>query len=188
LVSTFGSPRVGNDAFCQIYRATVPLHWRIVVIPDMITKLPKVGYKHVGKKVTLTPYGRMLIDPNVLEQLHWSSNSAGFAYHRKASYMLAMRAWCVRNHGKSYVPEFWPFPVYEDDRRRFQNAMNMPAADSVSSGHLPVPSRIIELDAMVDALGSYDDDEDDRKPASGNALELWARLARRSLLNETLAR
>jgi triacylglycerol lipase len=183
-VSTFGSPRVGNDAFRHIYKSTVPLHWRIVVIPDVVTKHPKGGYKHVGKKVTLTRYGRMLIDPNVLEQLHWSSKSASFAYHRKASYMLAMRAWCVRNHGKSYVPEFWPFPVSGDDKKRFQSALEPADMDTVAAPRAMVPSRIIELDAMVDALGARDDDAQ----LDMSVVDLWGRLARRALLNETLAR
>lgn len=178
-VSTFGSPRVGNAYFAAVYSEVVPLHWRIVVDPDMIARLPRVGYVHVGKKVVLTPHGEMIIDPNALEHRPWSGETAGFAYHRKASYLLAMRAWCVRNHGMTYTPVFWPFPVRPEDERRFAGAFDH-EEDSVSAGR-KVAQKIIRMDAMVDALG--DDGKDMNNMA---AVERWARLTRRILLNEKL--
>lgn len=180
-VSTFGSPRVGNAYFAAVYKEVVPLHWRIVVDPDMIAKLPRVGYTHVGKKVVLTPHGGMIIDPNALENRPWTGEAAGFAYHRKASYLLAMRAWCVRNHGLTYTPVFWPFPVRPEDERRFAGAFDEEDVEQNVDGRA-VAEKIIRLDAMVDALGGGDD-------LGENNLAIvskWGRLTRRLLLNDKL--
>lgn len=179
-VSTFGSPRVGNKDFANVYKEVVPLHWRIVVDPDMIAKLPNVGYKHVGKKVVLTPHGDMFIDPSALEARPWTGESAVFAYHRKASYMLAMRAWCVRHHGMTYTPAFWPFPIRQEDERRFPGVVEEEVvSERMRKGK--VTSKIIHMDAMVDALG-----RGDIELANMAAVEKWARLTRRLLLQDKL--
>lgn len=181
-VSTFGAPRVGNRQFSSLYNDIVPIHWRIVVGPDVVAKLPKVGFTHVGKKVLITVDGDLFIDPNSLELNLWSGDVASILYHRKASYLLAMRAWCERHHGDEYLPEFWPFPVSKDDTRRFEHAMvrSMNGAPA-SHGGVGAPrartvskrSRMRQLDAMIDAL------EGPPAPAgSPEAVELWARLAR----------
>lgn len=182
-VSTFGSPRVGNEAFRRIYNSVIALHWRIVVDPDMITKLPKVGYRHVGKKVVLTAHGLMFIDPSQLELKLWSGSTAGFAYHRKASYLVAMKAWCMRNHRLSYTPAFWPFPVHQEDYQRFAGAQveNEPSVDEHVEAHgQRIARKIILLDAMVDKLdnGSF---------TNTAAVEKWARLTRRLLLRHKLS-
>lgn len=178
-VSTFGSPRVGNTDFAMVYKEVVPLHWRIVVDPDMVAKLPKVGYRHVGKKAVLTPHGDMFLDPGALETRPWSGEAAGFAYHRKASYLLAMRAWCVRNHGMTYTPSFWPFPVRREDHKRFAGAFS--DSDEPKGHSQKVASKIIQMDAMVDALG-----HGDAGLANMAVVEKWARLTRRILLNAKL--
>lgn len=174
-VSTFGAPRVGNRNFWNTYNECVPIHWRIVVGPDVVAKLPKIGYVHVGKKVLLTVDGDLFIDPNSLELNMWSGDVASILYHRKASYLLAMRAWCERHHGDEYLPEFWPFPVSKDDTKRFQHAM---VRSTTKSGLMGSPrnlgnkrARILHLDAMVDALR----ENPDLKP---DVVERWTRLAR----------
>lgn len=118
-VSTFGAPRLGNRVFQQLYDETILSCWRIVVAPDMVAKLPRFGYKHCGKKVLLTADGDLFIDPNALELKLWSGDKPGMLYHRKASYLLAMRAWCDLHHGEQYVPEFWGWPFSPDDSRRY---------------------------------------------------------------------
>ncbi|KAI0567372.1 Lipase domain protein [Gracilaria domingensis] len=174
-VSTFGAPRVGNWYFWNIYDENVPIHWRIVVGPDVVAKLPKVGYVHVGKKVLLTVDGDLFIDPNSLELNMWSGDVASILYHRKASYLLAMRAWCERHHGDEYLPEFWPFPVSKDDTKRFQHAM---VRSTTKSGLLASPrpvankrARIMLLDAMVNAL-------DEGAHFEPRVVEGWSRLAK----------
>lgn len=182
-VSTFGAPRVGNRCFWNIYDENVPIHWRIVVGPDVVAKLPKVGYAHVGKKVLLTVDGDLFIDPNSLELNMWSGDVASILYHRKASYLLAMRAWCERHHGDEYLPEFWPFPVSKDDTKRFQHAM---VRSTTKSGFLASPrpvvnkrARIMLLDAMVNAL-------DDGGHFEPRIVARWSKLAE-GLIERTAA-
>lgn len=180
-VSTFGAPRVGNRAFWTLYNENVPIHWRIVVGPDVVAKLPKVGYIHVGKKVLLTVDGDLFIDPNSLELNMWSGDVASILYHRKASYLLAMRAWCERHHGDEYLPEFWPFPVSKDDTKRFQHAM-VKSFSSAAMGNPRQPSnkraRIMRLDAMIDALG-------DPRAINQTVTKNWEKLTKGLLENET---
>lgn len=175
-VSTFGSPRVGNRHFQTVYDDSVPIHWRVVVAPDVVAKLPKVGYRHVGKKVLITVDGDLFIDPNSLELKMWSGDVASILYHRKASYLLAMRAWCKRHHGDEYVPEFWPFPVSKDDTRRFQHAMVKSGYTAFTRvGTTDKRERIRELDAMIEALGTNREVDD-------KVAEKWGRLARQALI------
>lgn len=174
-VSSFGAPRVGNSAFRKLYNDRVPHHWRIVIGPDVVTKLPKVGYQHVGKKVLLTAAGELFIDPNALEMKHWHGDPASLLYHRKASYLLAMKAWCNKHHRETYEPHFWAFPINYEDSRRFPSAVRKTARDASREGR----RRIMSLDAMVDAL-----DRKKRIDVSEYALSNWQRLTRRALLNE----
>lgn len=56
VVSTFGSPRIGNGAFRKFYSTLVPTHWRLELAPDMVTRLPLLMYKHVGKRVSFAAH------------------------------------------------------------------------------------------------------------------------------------
>lgn len=179
-VSTFGSPRVGNRAFRELYDESVPVHWRMVVGPDVVAKLPKVGYAHAGKKVLITVDGDLFMDPNSLELNLWSGDSASILYHRKASYLLAMRAWCERHHGDEYVPEFWPFPVSKDDTKRFQHAMvkaENNAFNAIGGGKLDKKTKLLQYDAMIDKL----DSQDDNYEPTPRSVQNWARLANKLL-------
>lgn len=181
-VSSFGAPRVGNSSFRRMYNERVPNHWRIVIGPDIVTRLPKVGYQHVGKKVLLTAAGELFIDPNSLEMKHWHGDPASILYHRKASYLLAMRAWCRKHHRETYEPNFWAYPFTNEDSRRFPDAML-----TIRSGKVEVKynyyKRIMTLDAMVDEL-----DRKQQKGVSEGALSNWSRLTRRARLDEAFKR
>jgi triacylglycerol lipase len=183
-VSTFGAPRVGNRTFARFYNDMLPIHWRIVVGPDVVAKLPKFGFSHVGKKVLITTDGDLFIDPNSLELKLWSGEVASILYHRKASYLLAMRAWCERHHGDEYVPEFWPFPVSKDDTRRFEHVMVRSVAGTrgpTSAGQYPRRAsekrkRLQEMGDMIEALGGSEGSVDDAVSAA--VVAQWSRLAR----------
>eukprot|EP00172_Hildenbrandia_rubra_P001245 Plantae.Rhodophyta-Hildenbrandia_rubra.ctg17902.p1 GENE.Plantae.Rhodophyta-Hildenbrandia_rubra.ctg17902~~Plantae.Rhodophyta-Hildenbrandia_rubra.ctg17902.p1 ORF type:complete len:675 (-),score=48.16 Plantae.Rhodophyta-Hildenbrandia_rubra.ctg17902:792-2816(-) len=177
-VSSFGAPRVANASFRRIYNERVPNHWRIVIGPDIVTKLPKVGYQHVGKKVLLTAAGELFIDPNSLEMKHWHGDPASILYHRKASYLLAMKAWCRNHHRETYEPHFWQFPYTSEDSRRFPEAAQTSRWLGMTQTH-ENSKRIMTLDAMVDAL-----DREQSTDLSVYTLSNWARLTRRALLNE----
>eukprot|EP00172_Hildenbrandia_rubra_P002990 Plantae.Rhodophyta-Hildenbrandia_rubra.ctg43130.p1 GENE.Plantae.Rhodophyta-Hildenbrandia_rubra.ctg43130~~Plantae.Rhodophyta-Hildenbrandia_rubra.ctg43130.p1 ORF type:complete len:378 (-),score=50.20 Plantae.Rhodophyta-Hildenbrandia_rubra.ctg43130:415-1548(-) len=189
-VSTFGAPRVGNKNFMELYDKQIPLHWRIVVGPDVIAKLPKVGYSHVGKKVLITSDGDLFIDPNSLELNMWSGEVASFIYHRKASYLLAMRAWCERHHGDKYVPEFWPWPTSAQDSRRFEHAMIKSGGASIGATKSTKGTtfskrhkRVMQLHAMIEAL----DKNENELNMKDETLRAWEALACRLLLKSGMA-
>mmetsp|Transcript_20316 Transcript_20316/g.81949 ORF Transcript_20316/g.81949 Transcript_20316/m.81949 type:complete len:175 (+) Transcript_20316:2043-2567(+) len=54
VVSTFGSPRVGNKAFRDVYSGRVTMHWSVELAPDIVPRLPLVTYKTVGNRVSLS--------------------------------------------------------------------------------------------------------------------------------------
>lgn len=179
-VITYGSPRVGNKEFQKAYDDKISAHWRVENVPDIIPSLPKVGYMHVGKKVLITATGDLFIDPNSMEMSLWGKQAQSLLYHRKSSYLLAMKSWCNRHDSGAYKPPFWKWPVAADDTRRF------PDADRVNSGTQEKAKnagrRIIEQDAMIDAL----DSQDNEAAMDNRALENWKRLTRRLLLQEKL--
>lgn len=138
VVTTFGSPRVGNKAFQEVYDEVIRMNWRVVAGGDIISRLPKIGYHHVGKKVILTAGGELFIDPNALDMLFWNSQPASLVHHRKSCYLLALKMWCdSRDNG--YIPKFWPFPISDNDSRRFDTAFRKP--NSGNNASFSVPSR-----------------------------------------------
>ncbi|KAL4459318.1 hypothetical protein ABPG74_017931 [Tetrahymena malaccensis] len=54
-VHTFGSPRVGNQAFAEYYNQLIPQTARVVNNQDIVPHLPpnKIGYYHVGTEIWL---------------------------------------------------------------------------------------------------------------------------------------
>lgn len=179
-VATYGSPRVGNGAFRRLYDEAVPASWRVSIAADLVTKLPKVGYQHVGKKVMLTTAGDLFIDPNSLELSIWDGDATSLIYHRKASYLLAMRSWCSRNDNGSYRPSFWDWPSSADDRRRWPDAISDVARTNDMDEHR---RNLLHQDAMIDALNLSKADN-----SHDGAIENWSRLSRRLLLNDAVHR
>lgn len=179
-VATYGSPRVGNAAFRRIYDECVPASWRVSVAADIVTKLPKMGYQHVGKKVMLTTAGDLFIDPNSLELSIGDGDATSLIYHRKASYLLAMRSWCKRYNNGSYEPNFWDWPFSSDDRKRWPDAVSEIARTNDRAGHR---LHLLHQDAMIDALNVSKAEN-----SQGRAIENWSRLFRRLLLNESVHR
>ena len=54
----FGSPRVGNAAFVQLYNSLVPHSLRLVNGTDAVPTVPALlGYRHVHHGIRLTPHG-----------------------------------------------------------------------------------------------------------------------------------
>lgn len=169
-VATFGSPRVGNRAFRRLYDTVVPASWRMTIAADIVTKLPKVGYEHVGKKIMLTTAGDLFIDPSSLELSLWNGDGSSFVHHRKSAYMLAMKSWCNRHEGQAYRPPFWDWPYSDDDERRWPDA-------AVGRQHPSRHRSLLLQDAMIDAL-----DGDKGIQIRGSVVERWAQLTRKVLL------
>jgi hypothetical protein len=47
---SFGSPRVGNRAFANFFNTQIDRHTRFVHGNDIITKVPRINYTHVGNE------------------------------------------------------------------------------------------------------------------------------------------
>jgi hypothetical protein len=52
---TFGSPRVGNRAFAEWFNTNINHHARFVHGNDLITRMPRINYAHVGNKRVVGP-------------------------------------------------------------------------------------------------------------------------------------
>ncbi|PXF48297.1 Lipase [Gracilariopsis chorda] len=181
-VSTFGSPRVGNTAFQEFYDSHILMHWRIVAGGDIISRLPKLGYRHVGKKVILTSSGELFIDPSALEMIFWHSQSASIVHHRKACYLLAIKAWC-ESLETDYVPKFWPFPVSENDSRKFVTTFQKPTSRRTN---FPLSSRHTlrrnpgdqakRLQMIAHAIDALDNGTQEYESLNDTIAQKWERL------------
>ena len=60
---TFGSPRVFDKAGARGFRYQRPLVYRFVNHTDLVTRIPKIGYHHVGIPYYLNEAGALKIDP-----------------------------------------------------------------------------------------------------------------------------
>lgn len=174
-VATYGSPRVGNAAFRRAYDNVVPASWRVSIAADIITKLPKMDYEHVGKKVMITTAGDLFIDPNTLELSKWSGDTASFVHHRKSSYLLAMKSWCNRHENGVYRPPFWDWPFSPEEGRRWPDAVRN---ESIEQHHQGRRRNLIHQDAMINALNDSISEN-----VSDGALENWSRMVSRVLLD-----
>lgn len=57
-VATFGSPRVGDDAFVKMFNSLIPDSTRVVHEFDIVTRIPKIDYAHVNNVLHLNDKGR----------------------------------------------------------------------------------------------------------------------------------
>eukprot|EP00189_Rhodosorus_marinus_P009142 CAMPEP_0184754330 /NCGR_PEP_ID=MMETSP0315-20130426/44565_1 /TAXON_ID=101924 /ORGANISM="Rhodosorus marinus, Strain UTEX LB 2760" /LENGTH=800 /DNA_ID=CAMNT_0027233747 /DNA_START=206 /DNA_END=2605 /DNA_ORIENTATION=+ len=160
VVSTFGSPRVGNKAFRNVYSARVTMHWSVELAPNIVPRLPLVTYKTVGNRVLLTSDGTMFLDPNTLESGLFRRVPMSMFYHRKSSYLLALRAWCENHHRGLYKPDFWPWPISDECTKRFRST------NSVSTTPRAIWDSAVEEFSALSSLKS-------RQPLAEAAKERW---------------
>lgn len=115
--STFGCPRIGNEAFKMRYERLCANHLRFEMAVDPIPKIPNfLNYTNVGTAVLIDQSGMLLIDPSFIEVQWWSKLSnpyLGYKLHIRASYCLALRAYCkqYRSGADDLKKHFWPFPL-----------------------------------------------------------------------------
>ena len=55
---SFGCPRVGNKAFAEFFNANVDRHRRYVNGNDIITRVPRINYTHVGNECKIGGPGK----------------------------------------------------------------------------------------------------------------------------------
>jgi len=67
-IYTFGQPKVGNKDFAKEYDKKVgKKHYRFVNNNDIVTRVPKVGYDHVGRFIYISTKGELLYDIGFLK-------------------------------------------------------------------------------------------------------------------------
>jgi hypothetical protein len=57
---TVGCPRVGNHLFKRLYNQRVPQSVRIVHDNDIVTRVPKLNYFHIGNELKLASDGKVM--------------------------------------------------------------------------------------------------------------------------------
>lgn len=57
--TTFGCPRVGNRAFASWFNDHIDAHDRYVMGNDVVPRMPRINYSHVGNERSLGPPSRM---------------------------------------------------------------------------------------------------------------------------------
>mmetsp|Transcript_13045 Transcript_13045/g.18771 ORF Transcript_13045/g.18771 Transcript_13045/m.18771 type:complete len:475 (-) Transcript_13045:167-1591(-) len=99
---TFGSPRVGNQQFANLYNELVPRTWRIINAKDPVTKMPPPLYfRHVGQAALITAEGALFIDPTMFE-LGWMHASRSLlpdfrlGTHSNSGYAQSLAAFVER--------------------------------------------------------------------------------------------
>lgn len=104
---SFGSPRVGNTSFAQLYDRVVPSTFRVVVDGDLVVGLPP-GYTHIGTEILIDSLasGSIIIDPSFVERwlrTHIKSSVAAHSLlvYRKSILGLKLAA----EYMKQYVEE-----------------------------------------------------------------------------------
>lgn len=125
--TTFGCPRVGNEAFKMRYERLVETHWRFEMAADPIPKMPTVllNYVPVGVQVLIDQSGMLLIDPSFIEVQWWGRLSnlyLGYRMHIRATYCMALRVYCklYKNGRDDLAEQFWPFPIRSQTKGLFR--------------------------------------------------------------------
>lgn len=75
-VYTYGSPRVGNSHFQELYNQLVPHTFRVVNMKDVVPRLPREMsiYKHVGRTVLLEQVNEVIADESRGQQQQQQQN------------------------------------------------------------------------------------------------------------------
>mmetsp|Transcript_16006 Transcript_16006/g.24135 ORF Transcript_16006/g.24135 Transcript_16006/m.24135 type:complete len:1161 (-) Transcript_16006:137-3619(-) len=79
----FGSPRVGNIHFAMEMNKWVPNSFRVVVDGDIVSGVPRTGYKHAGTEIVVDAIGAgsIIVDPSFVEKRLRTSNKTSVSSH-----------------------------------------------------------------------------------------------------------
>lgn len=94
---TFGSPRLGNKKFKETVEKYMDVT-RIVLDRDVITRVPYLGYEHLGKPVQIRDDCVLERETSTLEHLHWmalgaKTADAGIRDHFISNYRRQICKW-----------------------------------------------------------------------------------------------
>lgn len=89
----YGSPRVGNRNFAQLFDRIVPDGFRVVVDGDIVTGIPSYGYKHVGTLILIDDMGAgsIIIDPSFVERRLRMQNRSSVTVHSLLYYRSGLK-------------------------------------------------------------------------------------------------
>jgi hypothetical protein len=95
---TVGCPRVGNHLFKRLYNQRVPHSLRIVHDNDLVTRIPKLNYFHIGQELKLASDGKVMstnLNPIKLFMRTFISNITADSIkdHMCDAYLRAINSW-----------------------------------------------------------------------------------------------
>ncbi len=100
----FGSPRVGNRPFVELFNAEIPDSWRVTNDSDIVTTVPRVlGWAHVRHRVKVDSDGYMRVQAAAGEDV-FGEGRLGFIRGLKRVLRDEVRGWwcgrcCVTTEG-----------------------------------------------------------------------------------------
>lgn len=102
-VVTFGSPRVGNDKFADIFNSKVAFHYRFVHDNDIVPMVPKINYQHTKSQFRLDNDGKEISYMNLWKRLiYWIKGKQKFnpelasvKDHFMDNYIKVVEKWVV---------------------------------------------------------------------------------------------
>ncbi|KAL6767805.1 hypothetical protein ACKKBF_B36685 [Auxenochlorella protothecoides x Auxenochlorella symbiontica] len=103
---TFGTPRVGNRAFADLYGGLVPDTWHVVNGDDTITRSGKFFflYKRVGHRVLINGSGDLIVRPDYIEKYVHRMPGGGSLYdHYLSSYRTSFAAVLLAQFGAKAI-------------------------------------------------------------------------------------
>jgi hypothetical protein len=150
MMYNFGSPRVGNFAFQQLYDKEIPRSYRVVVDGDLVPGLPPSGYRHVGTEILIDSLGvgTIIIDPSFVERwlrthLKSSISVHSLLVYRKGLLGVKLSAEQMRAYAsEKQIEDIDPTRLALAWRNRVQiekmveNETTVPAVDATVSGKM----------------------------------------------------
>lgn len=91
-IATFGSPRVGDNTFVELFNFLIPDSTRVVHDFDIITRIPKIGYYHINTELQLDDHGKLMGKLRKAYNFFFADISGeALSDHSAASYVKVVR-------------------------------------------------------------------------------------------------
>ena len=90
---SFGSPRVGNSSFAQLFNRMVPDSFRTVIDGDVVTSVPPTGYRHIGTEALVDNLGAgsIILDPSFIERRLRTNTKSSVSVHSLLVYRKGLQ-------------------------------------------------------------------------------------------------
>ena len=90
---SFGSPRVGNSSFAQLFNRMVPDSFRTVIDGDVVTSVPPTGYRHIGTEAVVDNRGAgsIILDPSFIERRLRTNTKSSVSVHSLLVYRKGLQ-------------------------------------------------------------------------------------------------